>query len=674
MPSEPTILDTARPAPPADAGPPPDAAPPAEPGPPPRRVHRRLIPALAAAWLVPAAAAALHATDLLPLLVLLITAGLLRSGRTLFDRLILAVTLLLGVTAAAGLLFTVWPWGLHPVPVTGLALTVLAFTAAATGRRPTLPRPTWADAVPLALATVILRYLATPYLQSADPVQHLAALLLGEDNMRHLALVDVIGRLGGYPFLDASAAREHLLSQLIYYPQGWHLSVALLDGFVVPPGTGPGGLAAANQYIGWTFATFGLLTLALYWAAQWLPGRLHPLHRLLLAVLVGSLLLGTQLPRLLSSGFSTEALGMALTVVLAGLVARPVNRRREQLVLLGALLVGIAFSYYLFLLPAGLLVLGWLLIARGRALRGLGRTTLVVALATAALVPIVPLAGLLLADQAEAITAASGPDTTESRLALTGLGGVVGVALILAGIRRTGRVWRRYLPVAVTVVAYALGVGGLSIAEGGEPGYYFNKTVHLATALLIVGTAALVRLLPAPGRWRGGGALRLLRYAARGVLATALAVLTAFAGLNATGLVDRDRSLLLADDISWAERFVHPDLTDRIWIARTCVEADRRYPPVPGTVTVVVSKSAIRSYRTSLCLSTLQGTTAQTETGIYGLAFLEPDRTSELLHRIPGPVRLVVVDPLAGRRIERIFRQEPQLRARVTTVAAVVVD
>ncbi|MFC0506022.1 hypothetical protein [Micromonospora costi] len=637
-----------------------------------RRALWWLIPALAAAWLLPLAAQALHATAALPPLVLLATAGLLRAGRSLFDRILLAVVLLLGVTAAAGLLFTVWPWKLQPVPVTGLALTVLALMAAATGRRPALPRPSWTDAVPLALTAVVVRYLATPYVEATDAAQRVAVLMRGEDNLRHLALVDVIGRIGGYPFVDAAAVREHLLSQLVYYPQGWHLSVALLDGFLVPPAAGPRGLAGVDHYAGWTLAGFGLLTLALYWAAQWLPLRLHPLHRVLTAVLVGSLLLGTQLPRLLTSGYPTEALGMTLTVVLGALVARPVNRRRDQLVLLGTLLVGIAFTYYLFLVPAALLVAGWLLVARGRALRGVAGTATVVALCTAALVPVVPLAGLLLADQSEALAATNGPDTTEARLALLGLGGVVALALILAGTLRTGRVWRRYLWVVLTGAAYAVAIAHLTIAESGEAGYYFNKSMHLATALFVVGTAAVVGLVPGAGRRSGRGALATVVYAARAVASTVLVVVTGVTALTATGLVDRNRSLLLAEDVSWAERWVAPDLSDRPRTARTCVDAYRRYPPVPDAVTVVVDQSAGRSYRASICLSSLQGTTAQTEPAIYELSLREPDRTVEILRRITGPVRLVVADPVAGRRIDRLLRREPQLRSRVTTVPAVV--
>jgi hypothetical protein len=627
--------------------------------------RRWLAPAFLAAWLVPLAAHAVGLEWLLPPLVLLITAALLRGGRTLFDRLILAVTLLLGVAMAAGLLFSIWPWRLHPVPVTGLALTALVVVSVATGRRPALPRPAWTDAVPLLVTAALIRYLATPYV-GADLVRRVAVLGRGEDNFRHLALFDVVGRLGGYVFLDEPGARDHLLSQLVYYPQGWHLSAVLLDGFIVPASTVPGGTGAMDHYISWTLAGFGLLVAALLWAAQWLPGRVHPLHRMVLAVAVGSLLLGSQLPRLLGSGFPTETLGLTLTVVLAALVARPVAGPREQLVLLGALLVGIGFCYYLFLFPAGILVLGWL-VARRKALSRVPRTLVLVTLPTAVLSPVVPLLGLLVAGQSEALTATSGPDITEARLALLGLGIPVVLGLVAAMVRRPDPAWRRHLLVALTGVGYALGVAGLTVAMGGRPAYYYNKAAHLAMALLIVGTVALVVQLPAPRRAADAGRARMLWSTAGAVLAAALATLTVVTVSGLSGLPGH--SLLLKGNTSWAQRFASPHLGGG-WprLAQNCVEAYHRYPPVPGTTTLVVDRTAYQGYLQSLCLSALQGTTAQTEPGIYGLEFREPDRTAALLHRVPGPLRIVVADPAAGRRIDAMLHLEPTLRSRLTTV------
>src|SRR6266540_1060698 len=90
-------------------------------------------------WLVPVATHLLRIDAVLPVVIWLGTASLLRGGRTLLDRVMLAAGLLVGVVGVAGLLFSVWPWGLHPVPVAGVGLTGLVAVSAWSGRRPRLP-------------------------------------------------------------------------------------------------------------------------------------------------------------------------------------------------------------------------------------------------------------------------------------------------------------------------------------------------------------------------------------------------------------------------------------------------------------------------------------------------------------------------------------------------------
>src|SRR2546421_9279972 len=106
---------------------------------PPRRPWRPVAVLVVLAWAVPGTTHLLGIDWLLPPLVLLATASLLRVGRTLLDRLMLALCLLLGGTCAAGLPLSVWPWRLQPRPGAILALTVLAVLAAVP--RPPPPRP-----------------------------------------------------------------------------------------------------------------------------------------------------------------------------------------------------------------------------------------------------------------------------------------------------------------------------------------------------------------------------------------------------------------------------------------------------------------------------------------------------------------------------------------------------
>ncbi|MDG4797435.1 hypothetical protein [Micromonospora sp. WMMD1082] len=628
--------------------------------------HRRPLAALAAlavAWLLPLVATAVDAPWVLPPLVLLATASVLRGGRTLLDRLLLATVLLIGLTAAAGLLFAVWPWGMAPVPVTGTALTVLVLAALATGRRPTLPRPAWADLFPVVGTAALVGYLAQPVVRADGLVGQLTILGRGEDHLRHLTLVDVLGRHGGYAFVDPAAVREQLLSLLVYYPQGWHLLVALLDGHRTLPGAAPAGVEAVSPYLWWNIAGFGLFVLILLWAAHRLPGPLHPLSRGVLTVVVGALVLGTQMPRMLLSGYPTETLGLALTVALAALVARPVAALREHLLLLGALLVAIGYTYYLFLPAAAVIVLGALLAQRREVLRVRG-TALTIGLATAALTPVPILLGVFRANQTESLTAAVGPDLTETWLALGGLGALVVPALLLHALwlGRTDPAWRHWLFVLLASVALTLAIGQASVSLGGEPGYYFNKAGHLTTVLLIVGTAAVVRLLPVPRD----------RRPARTVVAAFTAVTVAAATVLLAGVTGWHRSLLVADPPTWAQRWVHQQVDQPTRAAAVCEEVNRRYPP-DGVTTVVLDRIPYRSYLANICVSTLQGTTAWTEPAIYHMVFVEPDRTVQMLRRTPGEIRLVVTTDGARVRVDRLLRADPELRDRVT-VEMMLVD
>ncbi|MEU4334853.1 hypothetical protein AB0F59_09530 [Micromonospora lupini] len=632
--------------------------------PPPARPYRWLLIALAAAWLIPAAAYPLHLAWLLPPLVLLATASLLRGGRTLLDRLLLGTLLLVGATTVAGLLFTVWPWGLHPVAVSGAALTALTVIAAATGRRPTLPRPGWTDLLPIVATAGAVGYLAQPWLRAGTLAGRLSLLALGEDNFRHVALVDAIGRLGGYVFLDPAGSRDHIVSVLVRYPQGWHLTTALLDTHLrSAPGT-PSGVSSLTHYGWWCLATFGLLTLTLFWAAQRLPGPLHPLHRVVLTVVVGALVLGSQMPRLLIAGYPSEVLGLALAVALTALVVRPLAGNREQIVLLAALLIGIGFTYYLFLPPAGLLVLGWL-VAHRRELSQARRTLLTVGLVTALLAPLPLLVGVLGDSQTEALDAKAGPELAEAWRALLGLTPIVLIALVIQA-RRADRAWRRHLAAVLVAVGFALAIALANILVGVQPAYYFMKGTHLATGLLIVGTAALVRLLPVPS---DADRRDRIRAAAPPVLAAALAVLTV---VTLCGLTGWRGSLLVVDKQSWTQLWVRHSVDRPSRVAQVCAAAYRRHPAQQGTVTVVLDRTAYRGYVESICLSALQASTAQTEPAIYLPVFEEPERTRKMLRGTSGPIRLLISDPAAQRRVDSLLTRYPELRPRVTTVPMII--
>ncbi|PYC65404.1 hypothetical protein C7C45_29045 [Micromonospora arborensis] len=635
---------------------------------PPARWHPRLgalLAVLLACWLLPVAANAVHAGWLLPPVILLGTASLLRSGRNLLDRVVLALALLAGLTCAAGLLFTVWPWGLHPVPVSGCTLTALALASMLSRRAPQLPPPKWSDLVPLAATALAAGYLATPYLQANGFGQRLNLAMTGEDNARHPALFDVIGRLGGYLFIDPDAAREHIFSGLIHYPQGWHLTIALLDG-VQNPGDTPTGPALMDHYIFWSLATFALLVLALIWATHHVAGPLHPLRRLVLTIAVTALILGTELPRLLVAGYPGETFGLSLAAILTALIARPLHRLREQLVLVGALLIGIGFSYYLFLLPAGAMVLCWL-IADRRRLRARPGTATIVAVLTAALAPLVAVIGVFVAGQSEALAAPSGVRPVATVTTTLGFGALV-LAAVLARTNLGETTWRRYLAVVTVALLFCASMAAVNLAHGSRPAYYFGKTAHLLILVFIVGAAALARLLPVPAQSTDAEPRR--RPITAALPAAATATLVTFAVLVGTGVVGGTGGYFhrSGSNSTWATEWAHRDLRAVTRPALVTNTAAQAYPAIPGTVTLVVDKVGTESYRESIFLSALQGTTGQTESGIYFSTFAEPSRTAQILRRSPRPLRLLVADPVVQQAIDEILTANPSLRAGLTVV------
>ncbi|MFC7550070.1 hypothetical protein [Plantactinospora sp. GCM10030261] len=621
--------------------------------------------ALLAAWLVPAGLHLVHAGALLPPLVLLLTAALLRGGETLLDRLVTAAALLIGLCCAVGLLFSVWPWGFHPVAVTGAALTVLVLLALATGRRPRFSRPGWADLLLAGGAGLLALYLAKPYLLAAGFTQRLGLAIGGEDNSRHLALFDLLGRIDGYAFVAPEEARQLIFSGMVYYPQGWHLTAALLDGFTRQPGAEPG-VAAFNHYVFWVLAGYGFMLLSLIWAAHRIANRPPVLPTMVLTAVVGALCLGTELPRLLAAGYPTESLGLALVAIVAALVVRPVDSTREQILLLAALLVAVGFVYYLFVAPAAAMVLVWLL-ADHRAARTHWRTLLAIALPTIVLAPLTAVLGVLYAGQSEALNA-PGPQVFGSYTTMLGVGAVVVAGLAAGGAWRDSG-WRRYLAVVSVALLFAFGIAAVNLAQGLKPAYYFGKAAHLCVALLIVGVGAAVRLLPGPrpAEQPVAGRRRIVPWIGPSVVAAAVtlavAVTTGVAGWTG-GAFHRSK-----EDITWADAWVQQHPRKAPQTARVAALAYRQYPPQPGTMTLIVDTTAMHGYLESTFYSALQGTTARTEPGLYGMKFKEPERTRQILRRAPGPVRLIVADPNAQQAIDTVLAEEPELAAKVTVVS-----
>ncbi|WFE60966.1 hypothetical protein [Micromonospora sp. WMMD712] len=645
-------------------------APAGPPEPPPGRPAwpaRRLVGWLVVAWVGPLLAYAAGLAGLLPLVLLGLTAGLLRGGRTLLDRLVLAGALLAGATCAAGLLFSAWPWGLHPVPVAGTASTVLLGIAAATGRRPGLPRPVAADALPVGAALLAAVALAWPYLRAGDLAGRLAYAMTGEDNSRHLATVEGIRAVGGYLFTDPQAAARIAPEPMVWYPQGFHLTAALLDTFL-RSSTAPAGPAdALDHYLGWSVGAWGLLVLAVTWTAQRLAGPWLDLPRALaLTGAVTAACLGSELARFVVYGYPGESLGLAAAVLLVAVTCRPVARTGTQVAVVGALCVTVGFAYLMFLPVVAALVAAWLVRDR-RRLRRRPRLLAVAMSVAAVLTPLPAVAGLLRTDQVDNVATGGGVfPRYDAFLALVGL---VGAGLV-AGRRLP--VWRRYAGALAAAGVFAAGFLLYFRALGTDPRYYYGKTLHLLLAVLLVGAGALALLLPPPGRTvpgtrAGGGTGRRTagqRAGARWAVAVALvAACAGAAGLpRGTGLFAQP----FGDRVTtWAAAWWSGSLA-RPGPAASTARALARPPAAPGTVTVVVSDRRREGYLVTLFVSTLQGTAGASGPAVYRLPLAEPARSAAVVAAVPGPIRFLAADAAAARIVEDLLAARPELRERVS--------
>ncbi|GIH13955.1 hypothetical protein [Rugosimonospora africana] len=631
-----------------------------------RRALGRPAGLIVLAALVPTACHLLRADWVLPPLILVATASLLRGGQTLLDRLMFALMLLLGAACAGGLLLSLWPWGLAPPAVGGLALAVLVVVGTVLGRRPSLPRPRPADALPLLAGLGGFAYLGASYLR-ADFAGRVNRAMAGEDLGRHFSIFDSIRRLGGYLFLDPTGAGAHVYDGIIRYPQGFHFIAALLDGFL-RSSTAPGTPTSAfDHFLGFHTAAYGLFMLSVIWAAGWVGG---PLVRtgarpLVLFAFLTPVLLYTDLLANYVSGYPSEILGLSLVAGLVALLARPLPGIRTQLLLVAAVLVAIGFSYYLFLPGAALGTLLWLVHRRRAVLtRPVFTAALAVVTATLALAPVV--LGMFVGKAADALSArASIRDSRDLVIALT--------LAILAGILcRPGgrpRTWLRYGLAAGAMMAAAAVLGGYQAIVDGSTGYYFEKSLHAVEVTLLVGIGALALLVPPPARPASATPRRHL--------ATALpAVLLAVSLVAGLGVVRGDspfRPRVNAGFDSWGPAWTKGRLSPRGSGAAVATIL-RDHPPRPGEVTLVFDANGLRQYDLTLFVAVLRrdGTA-----GVFRALYGQPDNLVDtnraslttMLLDIHQPIEAVTMTSRTAEFIQDIRVKHPDLGLRLVDLS-----
>ncbi|HEY2670076.1 MAG TPA: hypothetical protein VGJ07_06830 [Rugosimonospora sp.] len=618
------------------------------------------------AVLVPTACHLLRADWVLPPLILVATASLMRGGQTLLDRLMLALMLLLGATCAAGLLLSVWPWGLSPPAVGALALTVLVVTGTALDRRPSLPRPRPADGLPLLAALGGVAYLGVSYLR-ADFGGRINRAMAGEDLGRHFSIFDSIRQMGGYLFLDPSEAGRHVYAGIIRYPQGFHFVCALLDGFL-RSSTAPGTPTSAfNHFLGFHTAAYGLFMLSVIWAATWIGG---PLVRtgarpVVLFAFLTPFLLYTDLLANYVSGYSSEIFGLSLVAGLVAVLARPLPGIRTQILVIGALLVAIGFSYYLYLPGAALGSLLWL-VHRRRHVRTRPVFTAVVAAVAGGLAVLPAALGMFVGRAAEALSArASIRDSRDLLIALT-------LAILAAILCRPGarpRTWLRYGLAAGGMVASAAVLGAYQAIVDGSTGYYFEKSLHAVEVALLVGVGALALLVPPPTRPRSATPRRHLAAALPAVL---LAVAVA-AGLGVVRGDSPFRPRVTATSANWGRAWA----TGRVipsGAGRTVASILRNHPPRPGEITLVFTDNGLRQYDLTLFVSVLRRDgSAGIFRALYGqpdnLVDTDPSSLEALLLDIHQPVEAVAMTTTTSAFIRDMRAEHPTLGLRLVDLS-----
>jgi hypothetical protein len=524
---------------------------------------------LAAAWLLPIITQVLHA-DWLLLVVLLIGIGsLLRAGYFLLDRLMLAGILLTGTLIAGGLLFSLWPWGLEPVPVAGTLLTILVAIGMLTGRRPRLPlRFCGTDAIIVGAGVVTAAILCAP-LAGRSFVSRLPYMTADEDKFTHFSIFDTIHRLGGYLFLHPTKMSASIGEGTAkVYPQGSHYLYVLLDIFLrstVNPGPTP---AEYSRYFIYTLIGFGFLVVAVTWSARWIAGpAMSGWRRAFICAAVAILAAVGPLVYLISAAFDSETIGLALLALTVAVTARPAGRSKEQVLVAAAALIALFYAYNLYGAVASLGIIVAAVVYRRRLLRHWVFTAVTAAVAVpVALLPSV--VGLFSAGISGATTQldAIGIVIPISMILLVGLALVVVSSMATRTGRRSG-VWRALSAQLALTAACAVGVGLYQLSTVGHTSYYFYKILTAGYVICLVGFGAAglllkpVRAKESVPRWR----IELLPSLYAAVVAAALAFVVVAASAIVQGGVQPGASFL---DSWWSGRVTSPispplDVLDR---------------------------------------------------------------------------------------------------------------
>ncbi|MET9884373.1 hypothetical protein ABZZ20_14715 [Streptomyces sp. NPDC006430] len=463
--------------------------------------------ALALSWALPLLLHALHLdVVLIPVLVLSI-AALLRVGGGLLDRLVVATFVLCGAVMAFGLLFSVWPWGLAPVPGAGVLLSVVSVCGWLAGRRPHIPlRVRGSDSVVLATVAVVWHYVHHP-VAGKSAVDRLAYFVTSEDRLGHFSYFDGIHHVGGYAFLHQEAAKAYMMTPAeAVYPQGSHFLLVWIDVLVKSSTDGGPAVDMTSRYLLYVMAAYALFCGALVWAARWIGGpRLRGWRAAAVCATVVAVMMSGSMVQLIEKGFDSETIGLLFLAVALALLVRPAMGRAEFVLVAAAGLIAVTFVYNLYGALVGIALAAVLVVHRRRFAPR--RRLVIGALAGATVIAALPSVFSVLTKLDVAKTSnLAGPMVIPDRPVFIGCGLLALVAASLPVNRRTGT-GQMVLALVVGATAVIGVFGAWQKHTIGYYSYYFEKlaAAGLVIALISVG---LVGLMFQPAVRTAGSVLR----------------------------------------------------------------------------------------------------------------------------------------------------------------------
>jgi len=478
------------------------------------RPRPRVIAALfAAAWIVPILTQLTRTDPLLIALIVFGTGGLLRVGMTVVDRLFVTLALLIGLAIVGGLLFSVWPWGLQPIAVGGLALTLLVAAYMWLGAPP--PWRGWPRRL-LGSDAVLLLGLAAGFVVAYWPSFSTAAgNRLGEagrtgDRLRHFSLFDTIHRNGGYTFLMQGKVKEAVdPGVLAVYPPGQHYIYALGDIFLrssVNPGN------AVNEMIRyniWVSLGYGFMVASVAWAARWAAGPLlKGWRRVFLVTAIAAFLSVGAFTSGIWSTWDPQVFAIAELALLAAVCFRPPTGWRTHAALMAGLFIAIFLTYELFAPFGAILIAVSLFVYRKRLLPHWKPLLAVAVVSTPMAVSEYVVAHAAGLSGSSTASQSTGFTIPLSWAVLT----VLGCASVLGFAARSARRRPSARAALIAVVLSALAV--LAMAVYVQPAvltsiYYFQKIVQGWAVVMMVGAGFFGHLLRRPKLpsvgWKGLG-------------------------------------------------------------------------------------------------------------------------------------------------------------------------